>query len=90
MSLYPTLLQQARSGRFPPLVRGKLTARGIWKPSTCLKIHLTLVGVFALLLYFPPPAMCLVLSGILIGTSLLVLGIVEARRGPGSDRCASY
>ncbi len=82
MSLYPTLLQQSRSSRFPPPVSGELTARGIWKPSTCLKIHLALVGVCALLLYFFPSAICLVLSGILIGTSLLVLGIVEARRGP--------
>ena len=81
MSASPTLLQQARSGRFPPPVRRKLTALGIWKPSTCLKIHLALVGVCALLLYLFPPAMGLVLSGILIGTSLLVLGIVEARRG---------
>ena len=82
MSTSPTLLQQARSGRFPPPVRRKLAARRIWKPSTCLKIHLALVGVCALLLCLFPPAMGLVLSGILIGTPLLVLGIVEARRGP--------
>jgi hypothetical protein len=47
-----------------------------------LKIHLALVGVCALLLYLVPPAMCLVLSGIVIGSPLLILGIVEARRGP--------
>jgi hypothetical protein len=47
-----------------------------------LKIHLALLGVCALLLYLFSPAMCLVLSGILIGTPLLVLGMVEARRGP--------
>jgi hypothetical protein len=82
MSASPTLLQQARSGGFPPPVRSKVTARGVWEPSTCLKIHLALVGVCALLLYLVPPAMCLVLSGIVIGTPLLILGIVEARRGP--------
>jgi hypothetical protein len=82
MSLYPILQQPARSGRFPPLVRGKQIARRISKPSTCLKIHLALVGVCAVLLYLFPPAICLVLSGIMIGTLLLVLGIVEARRGP--------
>ena len=82
MSASPALLQQLRSGRFPLPVRRKVTGGGIWKPSTCLKIHLALVGVCALLLYLFPPAMCLVLSGILIGTPLLVLGIVEARRGP--------
>jgi hypothetical protein len=47
-----------------------------------LKIHLALVGLCALLLYFVRPVMCLVLGGILIGTSLIVLGVVEARRGP--------
>lgn len=82
MSASPALLQQLRSGRFPLPVIGKLTGRGIWKPSTCLQIHLALVGVCALLLYLVPPAMVLVLSGIVIGTPLLVLGIVEARRGP--------
>jgi hypothetical protein len=82
MSASPALLQQLRSGRFPLPVRGKLTGRGIWKPSTCLQIHLALVGVCALLLYLVPPAMVLLLSGIVIGTPLLVLGIVEARRGP--------
>jgi hypothetical protein len=82
MSAGPAVLQQLRSGRFPLPMRGKLTRRGIWKPSTCLKIHLALVGVCALLLYFFSPAKCLLLSGLLIGTPLLVLGIVEARRGP--------
>jgi len=33
-------------------------------------------------MYLAPPAVCLVLSGILIGIPLLILGIVEARRGP--------
>lgn len=82
MSASSALRQQPRSGRFPLPVRRKVTGRGIWNPGTCLMIHLALVGVCALLLYFVPPAMCLVLSGILIGTPLLVLGIVEARRGP--------
>ena len=82
MSASPTLLQQARSGQFPPPVTRKLTAPVIWRPSTCLKIHLALVGGGALLLYLFPPAMGLVLSGVLIGTPLLVLGIVEAHRGP--------
>ena len=82
MSASPTLLQQPRSRRFPPPVRRKLTGLGIWKPSTCLKIHLALVGVCGLLLYLFSSAMGLVLGGMLIGTPLLVLGIVEARRGP--------
>src|SRR6266851_5551596 len=82
MSASPALLQQLRSGRFPLPVRHNVTGRGIWKPSTCLKIHLALVGVCALLMYLAPPAVCLVLSGILIGIPLLILGIVEARRGP--------
>ena len=81
MSASSALRQQLRSGRFPLPVRRKVTGGGIWKPSTCLKIHLALVGVCALLLYLFPPAMCLVLSGILIGIPLLVIGIVETRRG---------
>src|ERR1700733_14085114 len=82
MSASPTVLQQLRSGRFPLPVKRKVTGRGIWKPFTCVKIHFALVGVAALLLYLAPPAVYLLLSGILIGTPMLVLGIVEARRGP--------
>ena len=82
MSASSALRQQLLSGRFPLPVKRKLTGWGIWKPSTCLKLHLALVGVCALLLYLFSPAMGLVLSGILIGTPLLVLGIVEAHRGP--------
>lgn len=82
MSASPAVLQQLRSGRFPLPVGHNVTGRGIWKASTCLKIHLALVGVCALLLYVAPPATVLLLSGILIGTPMLVLGIVEARRGP--------
>lgn len=82
MSASPAVLQQLRSGRFPLLAGHNVTGRGIWKASTCLKIHLALVGVCALLLYVAPPATVLLLSGILIGTPMLVLGIVEARRGP--------
>src|SRR6202166_541676 len=82
MSVAPALLQQLRSGRFPVPLKGKGTRRFIWKPATCLKIHLALVGVGALLLYLVSPAICLVLSGILIGTSMLILGIMEARRDP--------
>src|SRR5258708_2379283 len=82
MSASPALLQQLRSGRFPLPVKSKVTGWGIWKPSTCLKIHFALLGVCALLMYFVPPAVCLVLSGFIIGIPMLVLGIVEARRGP--------
>jgi len=82
MSASPAMLRQLQSGRYPLPVRRKATGWGIWRPSTCLKIHLALVGACALLLYLVPPAMCLVLSGILIGIPLIVLGIVEARRGP--------
>jgi hypothetical protein len=82
MSASPAVLQQLRSGRFPLPVGHNVTGRGVWKASTCLKIHLALVGVCALLLYVAPPATVLLLSGILIGTPMLVLGIVEARRGP--------
>jgi hypothetical protein len=82
MSASPAVLQQLRSGRFPLPVGHNVTGRGIWKASTCLKIHFAMVGVCALLLYVAPPATVLLLSGILIGTPMLVLGIVEARRGP--------
>jgi len=82
MSASAVMLRQLRAGRYPLPVRRKATGWGIWRPSTCLKIHLALVGACALLLYLVPAAMCLVLSGILIGIPLIVLGIVEARRGP--------
>ncbi len=82
MSASPELLQQLRSGRFPLPVRRKVTGRGIWDPGTCLTIHFGLVCICALLLYLEPPAMALLLSGILIGTPMLALGIVEARRCP--------
>ena len=81
MSATPSALQQARWDRFPVLVRRQMTVARIWKSSTCLNLHFALVILCALMLYLLPPATFLALSGILIGTPLLILGIVEARRG---------
>lgn len=79
MSVAPVLPQQLRSGRFP--IDRDVRRRGTWKPATCLMLHLVLLELGALLLYFFTPAMCLLLSGVVIGASLILLGIVEARRG---------
>jgi hypothetical protein len=81
MSASAALLRRLRSGRFAVPGRRNVAGWGIWKPSTCLKIHFLLVGMCALLMYLFPSAMCLVLSGILIGIPMLILGFVEARRG---------
>jgi hypothetical protein len=53
---------------------------GVWNIATYLKIYLGLVGTCGLLLYVFSPAVTLILSGILIGSPLLALGVVEARR----------
>ena len=75
-----TLLPWRLASRIPRPVNRKPTPRSIWTPSTCLKIHLALVGLCALFLYLASPGAALILSGILIGIPLLALGIVEARR----------
>jgi hypothetical protein len=81
MSAAPLLLRP-QSGRYRNPVSRKPNYRGLWKPSTCVKIHFALIGVCALVLYFSSPAVALILSGVLIGGPLLALGIVEARRHP--------
>lgn len=72
------LLPPLQSEYFPEQARVART----WKPATCLMLHLVLLELGALLLYYFSPAMCLLLSGIVIGSCLILLGIVEARRGP--------
>src|SRR5438046_380018 len=81
MSAAPLLLRP-QPGLYRSPVNQKPIYRGIWKPTTCIRIHLALIGLCALLLYLFTPAVALILSGVLIGTPLLALGIVEARRDP--------
>ncbi|MCU1306531.1 MAG: hypothetical protein JWN45_1226 [Acidobacteriaceae bacterium] len=77
MNANPILLQRPQANRFQlsatPMRRGLNAA-------THLKIYVGLVGICGLLLYVFSPALTLILSGILVGTPLLALGIVEARR----------
>jgi hypothetical protein len=81
MSAAPLLLRP-QPGRYRSSGSHKPIYRDIWKPATSIKIHLALIVLCALLLYLFTSAVALILSGVLIGTPLLALGIVEARRDP--------
>src|SRR5258708_12315300 len=80
MNANPIMLQRPQFTRLQSSASGR--RRGLWKVSTCLKLHFVLVVVCVLVLYFSSPAVALILSGLLVGGPLLALGIVEARRDP--------
>ena len=82
MSAIPSFVQRPQLTRFHQRVNRKPVTSRIWKPSTCMKIHLALIGVCALVVYAFPAAEALVISGVLVGAPMLFLGIVEARRDP--------
>jgi hypothetical protein len=78
MSANPVLYHSPQFREFR--LRGEPVRPRACTMSTHFKIYLALVGTCGLLLYTFSPAVVLILSGVLIGTPLLALGIVEARR----------
>jgi hypothetical protein len=80
MSANPISYQRAQLRQIRLSMRPEPSRRQPYTITTHLKIYLALVGTCGLSLYIFSPAVALILSGVLIGTPLLALGIVEARR----------
>lgn len=80
MSAHPVPYQRPRFRQIDVPIRRRPARPEPYTISTHLKIYLALVGIYGLLLYVFSPAVVLILGGILVGTPLLALGIVEARR----------
>ena len=80
MSAHPVPYQRPQFRQSPMTVRREPARREPYPIATHIKIYLALVAACGLFLYVFSPAMALILSGVLIGTPLLALGIVEARR----------
>jgi hypothetical protein len=80
VSANPLPIQRPQFHQIRMAVRREPAQREPYAIATHIKIYIALVGTCGLLLYAFSPAVALILSGILIGTPLLALGIIEARR----------
>lgn len=80
MSAHPAPYERPRFRQFRLSIKREAVRRGPLTFATHLKIYVALVGACGLLVYVFPPAVALILSGVLIGTPLLVVAIIEARR----------